>query len=889
MPPAPNRNHLPPPRWADQLLERFCAPDKLEEVLGDLHERYYYRASLLGPQQARRRYLREVLAYLRPSFTPRSSAHYRTPLPFDMLTNYLTVALRTLLRSKGYSALTLFSLALGLVVSLLIVLYVADEFSYDRHHQKASRIYRINGEVSFNLKWNKTATAPTPMGATLKRDFPEVEDAVRLSPAGSMLVKSAGENVREAKVLYADSTIFNVFSLPMLAGNPEKALAAPGSVVITQSTALRYFRTLDALNRTLVFNHGEVRRVTAVIRDLPAQSHFAADFLLPLHETDGAKANKWGNHLFVTYVLLRPGTDPKTVEAKFEQILQTYMDPALRQFFNTTLTETRKAGNGFRYALMPLTDIHLYSDRCNELAPNGSIGYVSLFLGIAALILLIAVCNFVNLATARSAKRTREVGVRKVLGSTRGNLMGQFLTESLLWTVLAAGVAVLGAALLLPLFNQLAAKSLSFSLFFNPAFILTLLAGTVLVGLLAGLYPAFYLSSFRPATAVKGKAGSPRQGIRSTLVVLQFSLSILLIVGTLLIHRQLRYLQTRKLGFDKEQVVVVQTDQVAQHQALVFQTEALRHQGVQAGTVSGFLPVPSRRNSDAWYPEGTADDKYAVPLQEWKVDPDYLATLGLALQQGRNFDKARVADTKAAIINESAAKRLGYANPVGKIIHNGDNSEVGTPEIIGVVKDFHFESLRSEIGPVMLHQDTALARSCEAVSFRIAPGDVPRTLAALEKSWKGVAPDMPFEYAFLDASFNALYRSEQQAEQLFTAFAAVAILIACLGLFGLSAFMAEQRTKELGIRKVFGATVPQLVGLLSKEFLRLVLLANVLTWPLAWWAGHQWLTNYAFRTNLSWDLFGMAAASSVGIALLTVSLQSLKAALANPVKSLRSE
>jgi putative ABC transport system permease protein len=469
--------------------------------------------------------------------------------------------------------------------------------------------------------------------------------------------------------------------------------------------------------------------------------------------------------------------------------------------------------------------------------------------------------------------------------------VGQFLAESLLYALLASAVAVGGVSLLLPLFNQLAAKTLPLSRLLDGPFVLALLAGTVGVGLLAGLYPALYLSSFRAAIVVKGKAGAvPGRGsLRSTLVVFQFSLSILLIIGTLLIHRQLRYLQTRPLGFNKEQVVTVKTAGASRNQVLVFKAEASRQRGVQVGTVSGFLPVPSRRGGDNWYPEGTADDKYAVPVQEWKVDPHYLATLGMQLQQGRNFDPGRAADAKAAIINESAARQLGYANPVGRIIHNGDHSAVGKLRIIGVVKDFHFESLRNEVGPVLLHQDTALAQSWEAVSFRLAPGDVPGTLAALEKQWRKTAPGLPFEYAFLDASFDALYRSEQRTGQLFTAFAAIAILIACLGLFGLSAFTAEQRTKEIGIRKVLGASVPGLVRLLSKDFLRLVLLANGLAGPVAWWAGRQWLENYAFRATLGPCLFGLAAAASVGIALLTVGFQALRAALANPVESLRSE
>ncbi len=504
---------------------------------------------------------------------------------------------------------------------------------------------------------------------------------------------------------------------------------------------------------------------------------------------------------------------------------------------------------------------------------------------------MIAIFNFVNLATARSAKRVREIGVRKVLGSTRASLAGQFLSESLLSAILALFAGLLLVWLLLPLFNELAARALTFSQVTGGTFLPALLSGTLLVGLSAGLYPAFYLSSFRPAAAVKGKAdtGSQQVNLRSTLVVFQFSLSILLIVGTLLINQQLYYIQTKKLGFDKEQVVVVKTDQASPNQLQVFKEDALRYPDVKSGTVTGFLPFANPDRIDTWYPEGTTDDTHGVPLQEWKVDPDYVNTLGLKILQGRNFIKGRASDAKAVIINESAAKQLGYFNPVGKIIHNGDHSDVGTLEIIGVVKDFHFESLRSEIGPVGLHQDTLLGKSSEAVTFRLGTTDVATALATLEKTWKKTAPGLPFEYSFLDEMFEALYRNEQRIEKLFTAFALVAILIACLGLLGLSAFTAEQRTKEMGIRKVLGASVPQLVGLLSRDFLRLVLLANLMTWPLAWWAGKQWLEHYAFRTSISWKVFLVAAVGSVVIALLTVSFQSIKTALSNPVKSLRSE
>ncbi|QDK83686.1 FtsX-like permease family protein [Spirosoma sp. KCTC 42546] len=815
-----------------------------------------------------------------------------------MLSNYFKIAFRNLAQSKGYSALTIFGLALGLAVSLLSILYVADELSYDRYNERADRIYRINSDISFSLQAIKAASSPTPMGQTLKKDFPEVEEATRLGKYGSHMitshvVKSNHIIIREKGVLYADSTVFNVFTLPMLAGNPKKALTEPQSVVITESTAKKYFGTTDALNRVLVFDDNDVRKVTGVIEDIPAQSHFQADFLLPLHELNDAKVNKWGNHMFTTYVLLRPGTDPKSVEAKFEHILQIYVDPALRRYFNTSLAESRKAGNDFKYSLFPLTKIHLYSDRDGELSPNNNIEYIYLFLAIALFILLIAVFNFINLTTARSAKRAREVGVRKVAGSSRTELVFQFLSESLLTTFFALLVGISMAYFLLPIVNTLAAKSLSFKQVTKVSSILYLLAGSGVVGILAGLYPALHLSSFKPITALKGKLWvmPERLNLRNYLVGFQFSLSVLLIIGTLLINQQMQYIQTKKLGFNKEQVVVVNTAQSTQQEVTTFKQEVLRSPAIKTGTVSGFLPVTSNRGNDMWYPENETDQKQSVGMQEWQVDPDYIATLGMQLLQGRNFTAGRVADKQAVIINESAAKRFGYQSPIGKIIHKTGGE---TLTIIGVVKDFHYESLRTAIEPVGLVLDAIpLGGHIEPyladVSFRLNTADVSSALATIEKTWKQLAPERPFTYSFLSEDFDAMYRAEQRTEQLFMAFAAIAILIACLGLFGLSAFAAEQRQKEIGVRKVLGASIPGIVTLLSKDFLKPVLIAIVIASPIAWWAIHTWLQNFAYKVDISWWVFALAGILSVGIALLTVSFQSIKAALMNPVRSLRSE
>ncbi len=570
------------------------------------------------------------------------------------------------------------------------------------------------------------------------------------------------------------------------------------------------------------------------------------------------------------------------------------MDPALRRFFQTTLAETRKAGNNFSYSLMPLLDIHLHSDREGELLPNNSVEYIYLFLSIAFFILLIAVFNFINLSTARSAKRAREVGVRKVMGSTRADLIGQFLAESLLFTILASIAGIGLVYLLLPDFNRLAAKSLSVSQVVNAWSVGCFVLGVVLTGALAGLYPAFYLSAFQPIEVLKSKSWlvPGRYNLRGFLVIFQFALSILLIIGTVLIHQQLHYIQTKKVGFTKDQVVVVRTNETTESDITTFKQEVLRNSGVKMGAVSGFLPVASNRWNDMWYPAGTTDQKQSVNMQEWKVDPDYIPTLELKLEQGRNFMQARVADSTAVIINEIAAKRLGYTQPIGKTIHKTGGEQL---TIIGVVQDFHYESLRTAIEPVALVINAKTLggsvekMSLDAVSFRLRSADMAATLKSIEATWKKTAPGKPFEYSFLSDEFDALYRTERRIGQLFTVFAIVAVLIACLGLFGLSVFAAEQRTKEIGVRKVMGASVAGITTLLARDFLKPVLISILVASPIAWYAMDRWLQDFAYRIDIEWWVFALSGVLAVAIALATVSFQSVRAALANPVKSLRSE
>ena len=807
-----------------------------------------------------------------------------------MLRNYLRVALRTLRKQKFYAFLNIFGLALGVTCCLLITLYVADELSYDRFHQKAGRIYRINTDLKFGGQESQFAVAAAPMGFALVRDYPQVEQAVRFRPRGGFLVKREVQNFKEERVVFADATLFEVFTLPVVAGTPRTALVRPNTAVLSESAARRYFGKESPVGKTLTFNNADRYEVTAVIGDMPRNGHFRYDFFLSMSSLDESKEDNWVSFNFNTYLLLREGATPASLESRFRDVVVKYIAPQVKALMNINSMEAfEKSGNYLRFSLIPLTDIHLHSDRIAELSPNGNILYVYIFGAVALFILLIACVNFMNLATARSAGRAKEVGVRKVLGSGRTSLIGQFLTESILMSLLAFALAAVGVALLLPFFNQLSGKEIALP-YRNPWAVPVLLAGALAVGLLAGSYPAFFLSAFRPVLVLKGKMHAGVRGgwLRNALVVFQFATSIVLIIGTVVVYRQLNYIQTKKLGFNKEQVLIVNDAYALNNQVQAFRDEMLRQPGVAGGTVTSFLPIPSSRNENPMFPEGVIEQDRAVSMQNWVVDHDYLKTMGMELAAGRAFDRQFTTDSSAVIINETAAKLLGYANPLGKRLTRFDDFEKKTTQnftIIGVVKNFHYESLRQTVGALAM----TLGKSTGSVSFRLRGASVPAVVAAAEARWKQMAPGQPFSYAFLDARFDEMYRAEQRVGTISVAFAVLAITIACLGLFGLAAFTAEQRTKEIGIRKVLGASVPGIVALLSKDFLKLVVVSFVFAAPLAWWAMHRWLQNFAFQVGVHWWIFAGAAAGALLIALLTVSFQSIKAALTNPVNSLKSE
>ena len=809
-----------------------------------------------------------------------------------MFSNYLKIAWRNLLKNKTFSLINIIGLASGLASFILITLYITDELRYDRYHEKADRIYRINSDIRFGGTALNMAVSADPMGATLKKDYPQVEQFARIyASEGSKLFKKDNVFINESRVAYADSTLFDVFTFPAISGNPKTALNEPNTVVVTESTAKKYFGSVEAaMGKTMECNDERNRlyKVTAVIKDIPKNSHFILDMFLSMDNVEYGFGN-FLSHNFHTYIVLKPGTDYKAFEKNFVQVIDKYMLPQAKQFMQIeSMKDFEKTGNRLAYSLIPLTDIHLHSERGVELGVNGNIQYVYIFGAVALFILLIACINFMNLSTARSASRAKEVGIRKVLGTEKKSLIRQFLAESTLTSFISLLLAVAFTWLALNWFNDLAAKEFQITDLLQPGFLLFLLAMPIVVGLVAGSYPAFFLSSFKPIAVLKGKmnTGFSKSNLRSTLVVFQFFTTILLITGTIVIYKQLNYIQSTKIGFNKEQVMVVDIPSMSRSTAESFKTEVSKLSSVKSASFAGFLPVSnSARNDNTWSTESVMTEKNGFNMQNWRIDYDYIPTLGMEIIKGRNFSPQYGGDSTALIINEATAALIGGGDPVGRKLYSSDGQNPIVYTVIGVVKNFNYESLRKNVSPLAFR----LGNNRWAAAFRVETKDMKNLLSQVESKFKAMAPGMPFSYNFLDESFDRMYRDEQRIGKIAFSFSFLAILIACLGLFGLATYMAEQRTKEIGIRKVLGASVSGIVQMLSKDFVKLVLIACVFALPLAWWAMSQWLQNFAYRVTIGWWVFAAAAVIALIIAVLTVSSQAVKAALSNPVKSLRTE
>jgi len=814
----------------------------------------------------------------------------RNFIPTAMLKNYFKIAFRNLWRNKAFSAINIFGLAIGIATCLVITLFVADELSYDRYNQKADRMVRLIFRASLNGQKIGTATSAAPAAQTILTDYPEVQEATRMRNYSAPLVTYGDKTLKEGAFAYVDANFFQVFTLPFIRGNVKTALMQPNTMVISQAIARKYFGDEDPIGKVLQFKSEHTSyKITGIIEKVPANSHFHVDLFASMASLPEAKQQIWSSNNFFTYLVLRPGYDYKQLEAKLSQVVEKYLGPEIQRDMGMSLELFRKKGNDVGLFLQPLTAIHLHSDMMNSLEPGGNIKYVYVFGAIAVFMLLIASINFMNLSTASASKRAREVGIRKVLGSVKGDLVQQFLFESMLLTTIALVMAVVLVQLVLPIFNDLANKELTLSLTSN----LWLLPGLLLfglgVGVLAGSYPAFFLSSFRPVVVLKGKltAGRDSLSLRSGLVVFQFFVSIALIIGTTVVYKQLTYIQNKKVGYNKDQILVLHDTYVLGQQEELFRQKLLQDSRVVNASISAYLPAgPTGTNSSVVLPAG--NNSQSVSTQQYYIDYNYLPTLGMQIVAGRNFSQDFATDSACIIINEAAAKAFGWhkkvvGNTVTSIFNNQGDKVIY--KVIGVVKDFHFKSLHERIGPLVMF----LGDNSGSLIIKVKTKDIAGLLTSIKNQWTSFTAEVPLEYTFLDDRFAQTYRAEQKIGQILSIFAGLTIFVACLGLFGLATFTAEQRTKEIGIRKVLGASLPNIVSLLSKDFLKLVLLANIIAWPLAWYGMHQWLQDFEYRTNISWWVFALAGAAALLIALITISFQAIKAAIANPVRSLRSE
>ena len=804
-----------------------------------------------------------------------------------MIKNYLKITIRNILKFKSYSAINIFGLSIGMACCIMILVFVMDELSYDRYHENADRIYRVtreflNADGTTNLHLGPIAP---PFGPLLKNDFPEIEHLVRFFPWDSPLISFDDKNFVEDNFFYAEPSVFDIFTFPLVQGDPESALAEPNSVVITEEIAEKYFGGENAMGKILTYKNRNgvtaLFEVTGVLKNIPRNSHFRFDFLVSFITYENAVGQSemasWGSNNYPTYFLLSEGVNIDDISRRFPDFLDSHMP----------VFQGMQPHEWTRLVIQKLTDIHLYSHLDSEIEANGDITIVQIYSAIAALILLIACINFMNLATARSARRAKEVGLRKVVGATKVQIMRQFFGESITFAFLSMALAIILVLIFLPYLSDLASRELSLSGMSSFRLLAGLTGIIVFVGIVAGSYPALFLSRFKPITVLQGGKNIQTQGswFRSILVVSQFVISIGLIVSMSIVNGQLDFVRNKQLGFNKERVVVLPTNADIIRDLGSVKNRLLQNPGIVS--VSAAKRVPSGRLLDS---SGTTiyRDDQLVPIQfriaMLMIDHDYFDTYEMPIVAGRNFSKEIDSDsTEAFVINEIAVKRLGWDSPQDAVGEQYD-SFGRNGRIIGVVKDFHFESMHNEIAPMVFF---ITSFNLNSLSIRLRPGDIAGTMDFLRGIWLEYRPNYPFSYYFIDERFDALYANEEKLGNIFGIFSGIAVFIACLGLLGLVAFTTEQRTKEIGIRKVLGAKSSDIVFLIAKEFIRLVIAANIVAVPIIYYLMNDWLQSFAYRIEISYPVFIVAALLTLFITLATVGYQAIKASLTNPIETIR--
>ncbi|MDO6434857.1 ABC transporter permease [Flavitalea sp. BT771] len=806
-----------------------------------------------------------------------------------MFKNYFKIALRSLRRNKAFTAINIAGLALGIASCLLIVLYVQHQLSYDRYNKKADRIVRVVLKGKMQVGELKESHVMPPVAAAFKKDFPEIEEATRIRAYGTPRITYKDKTFKEDEIAFVDSNFFRVFTVPLIKGDPNTALANPNTLVISKAVAKRYFGDEDPIGKVLQFKDNKAAAtVTGLFDEIPANSHFHFGLLISMSSFPEAKDPSWITSNYYTYLVLPEHYDYKKLEAKLPAEFDKYVGPQMEKAMHLTIQQFKKNGNSIGLYLQPLTDIHLHSDFTGDMEPHGDIRYVYIYSAVALFMLLIACINFMNLSTASASKRAKEVGVRKVMGSVKGQLVRQFLVESLLLTVVALAIALALVSMALPFFNDLTGQHLGLHLTSNPWILPGLILFGLITGLLAGSYPAFFLSSFNPITVLKGKltTGKKTAGLRSGLVVFQFFISISLMVGAMVVYRQLSYIRHKDLGYSKDQVLIVHEAWWLRNNTEAFRQQLLRDPRVISVSASGFLPAgPSYDNNFFAYSDGNSSQM--IKNIRYDVDDNYIPTLGMSMADGRNFSKEYASDSNAVIVNESAVSAFGWKGSVlgHTITHSENDGAKTTYHVIGVVKNFHFRSLHEQITPLVMTR----GEDWNNLIIKTRTKDIAGLLTTLRRRWSEMTTESAFSYSFLDQRFDNTYKSDRNIGLILGIFAGLTIFIACLGLFGLATFTAAQRTKEIGIRKVLGADISGLVTLLSKEFLKLVGVSFLIAAPFTWWVMNRWLQDFAYRSPISWWIFPAAAILALLVALVTISSQAIKTALTNPVNSLRAE
>ncbi len=876
-----------PPKLAEWLLSRICKDHLQDEIIGDL---YQYHADLQqkGAGFVSLKYWYHTFQFLRP-FALKPIVIGNSIIRTMIKLNFI-VAYRSLLRNKFYSFINIFGLGLGLATCILIGIFIKDELSYDRHWQDIEYLYRVSGDLRFMDNDYKMANSPAPMAKAFKEDFPEIMVAGRFRDNGSDVIKVDDIYFNQDKLAFADPSMLDIFKLTSVRGVLNGALDKPDYSIIDETTANKLFGTVEAVGKTFEL-YGKQFQVRVVYQDIPDNSHFHFPVILSMEGYEHARSPVWLGNNYKTYFKLNEQNDYKALEGKFESVYKKYFGPQLQQYAGVSYEDMIGSGSYLNYTLIPVADIHLYSDLAFEIEANGNIQYVYILMVAGFFVLMIASINFMNISTARSSLRAKEVGMRKVMGSVKRQLIFQFMIESIMNAFLALTIAVVLTYILLPFFNELTEKTVTNPFFGDLRLYPEVLLLTVLVGILAGLYPAFFLSKFQPIRVLKGQLtlGVKSGYLRNTLVIIQFLASIMLIFGSLVIYSQLRYTQTKSLGFEKDQVIIINETHTLGSSIESFRNELLKHPATVSAAASSYLPTGGNRSDSPVLPEGanTADEA-VIGMQNWLVDENYIPTLQLKVVEGRNFSKEFAGDTAGVILNQSAVKEFGFENPVGQKLHAMGGFSIYGKEnfvVVGVIEDFHFDHFKNEIGPLALFN--GVSRGHVIVQYQAEK--TAEIQDYLHTTWEEFNPERPLQYTFMDQQFEAKYKSEEKLGSLFGAFAIFSITIACLGLFGLAAFSSDQRKKEIGVRKVLGASTKDLMLKQVVIYSKLLVVALAIGLPLSHYLMNSWLSNFAYSTTINWLIYTLPALLVLIFAWTTVSVISYRAATQNPVENLKQE